>query len=257
MPRSVPAWSDLAATAARLERWLLPAECLLCREPVPASDGDALACAACRSRWHPVPPPWCPRCGQPLDRDQDCRMCQGWPPGLGPMQSAVWLDESARQAVHLLKYEGWWRMGESLARAMHRLEPLAGADLLVPVPLGAARQRRRGYNQGAAIARPLGRLTGVPVAEAALARVRETTTQTRLAPDARRANLAGAFRAGAGVRGRRLVLVDDVFTTGATLAEAAAALVTAGALSVGAVTFARARRPLDDLTTVDHLEDGT
>jgi len=257
VPRSAPPWSDLAATAARLERWLLPPECLLCREPVPTSDGDALACAACRSRWQPVPPPWCPRCGQPRDRDLDCRMCPEWPPGLGPVRSAVWLDSSARQAVHLLKYAGWWRMGESLAMAMRRLEPLASADLLVPVPLGAARQRRRGYNQGAAIARPLGRLAGLPVAEAALARIRETRTQTRLAPDARRANLAGAFRAGAGVRGRRLVLVDDVFTTGATLAEAAGALLAAGALAVGAVTFARALRPLDDLTTVDHLEEWT
>jgi ComF family protein len=148
-------------------------------------------------------------------------------------------------------------MGESLARVMVGLDALAGADALVPVPLGAARQRRRGYNQSAAIAHPLGARTGLVVRESVLARPRETTTQTRLTPDARRANLAGAFRAGAGVRGRRLVLVDDVFTTGATLAEAGRALLDAGALAVTAVTVARARRPLDDLTTADTFKDMT
>lgn len=173
------------------------------------------------------------------------------------MRSAVWLTDSARRAAHLLKYEGWRRLGESMALAMQRLEPLAGADALVPVPLGAARRRRRGYNQSAELARPLGALARLPVHEAALVRVRETATQTRLTPDGRRANLAGAFRAGAGVRGRRLVLVDDVFTTGATLVEAALALLEAGAARVGAVTFARARRPLDDLTTTELIEDWT
>jgi ComF family protein len=184
-------------------------------------------------------------------------MCATWDPRFGPVRSAVWLDDSARRAVHLLKYEGWWRMGESLARVMVGLDALAGADALVPVPLGAARQRRRGYNQSAAIAHPLGARTGLVVRESVLARPRETTTQTRLTPDARRANLAGAFRAGAGVRGRRLVLVDDVFTTGATLAEAGRALLDAGALAVTAVTVARARRPLDDLTTADTFKDMT
>jgi ComF family protein len=169
------------------------------------------------------------------------------------VRTAVWLTDSARRAVHLLKYEGWWRIGESLARGMQRLEGLDAADALVPVPLGRARLRRRGYNQSAAIATPLAALLGIPVQEAALVRRRETATQTRLTPDARRANLAGAFRAGVGVRGRRLVLVDDVFTTGATLGEAGRALLDAGAETVMAVTFARARRPLDHLTIIDSL----
>lgn len=251
------AWTELASGAAALERWLLPPACLLCGEGLAATDDEALACGLCRSRWDPVPAPWCPRCGQPSDPGMECRICPEWPADFGPVRSAVWLGDSARRAVHLLKYEGWWRLGESLARAMRGLEGLAGADALVPVPLGRARLRRRGYNQSAALAGPLGRLAGIPVHEAALARCRETASQTRLTPDARRANLAGAFRAGAGVRGRRLVLVDDVFTTGATLAEAAAALRDAGARTVAAVTFARARRPLDDLTAIDSFEDGT
>lgn len=251
------AWAELTAAAAGLERWLLPPACLLCGEVVARSDGEALACGLCRSRWEAIPAPWCDRCGQPSDAGLECRICPGWPAPFGPVRSAAWLGPGARRAVHLLKYEGWWRMGESLALAMQRLEPLHGIDALVPVPLGAARQRSRGYNQSTAIARPLAALVGVRIAEAALVRRRETASQTRLAPEARRANLAGAFQPGAGVRGRRLVLVDDVFTTGATLVEAATALLAGGAHSVAAVTFARARRPLDDLTAIDSFEDGT
>ena len=110
----------------------------------------------------------------------------------------------------------------------------------MPVPLAAKRLRDRGYNQSEHLARALGRLVAKPVRIDALKRVRETPTQTALTPEARLANVAGAFRA-AGVQGSRVVLVDDVFTTGATLVAAAAALRKAGAAEVNAVTFARAR----------------
>jgi ComF family protein len=145
--------------------------------------------------------------------------------------------------VHRLKYEGWWRVAGALAEAMRGLEPLIGRVCLIPVPLGARRLRMRGYNQSELMAAALGELIGRPVRADLLARRRETRTQTALTPEGRQANVAGAFEARP-VGGLACVLVDDVFTTGATLAEAGAALGRAGAASVDAVTFARAEPPV-------------
>jgi ComF family protein len=232
-----------AEALAGVERWLLPPACLLCQAAVPAREGDALVCGLCRSRWAPVAAPWCERCGQPAFGDLECRQCAGWPEGLARVRSAVWLRGTAREAVHRLKYEGWWRMAGALAAAMRRLEPLTGRVCLIPVPLGGRRLRTRGYNQSERIAAALAALVGRPVRTDLLARRRETRTQTALTPEARQANVAGAFEARP-AGGLACVLVDDVFTTGATLAEAAAALRRSGADRVEAVTFARAESPV-------------
>jgi ComF family protein len=231
--------AHVAQVLAGVERWLLPAACLLCNEPIAERENDALICNLCRLRWRPVPHPVCDRCGQPSFRGLECRLCAGWPAGLSRVRSAVWLEGSARDAVHQLKYEGWSRAAEAMAEAMRGLEPLTPPVSLIPIPLGGRRQRQRGYNQSERIAAAIGARMGLPVRGELLQRVRETRTQTALTPEARHANVAGAFRA-EGVRGLELVLVDDVFTTGATLAAAAAALSAAGARRVAAVTFARA-----------------
>ncbi|MDX2059439.1 MAG: double zinc ribbon domain-containing protein [Gemmatimonadales bacterium] len=225
-----------------VERWLLPPACLLCGEAAGGRGDDPLVCPMCRTRWRRLPEPQCPRCGQPVDGETDCRICEGWPEGFSGVASAVWLDGPARRAVHALKYDGWRRMAESLAVVMDDLRPLRAGVSLVPIPLGAARRRSRGYNQSEAVAGAVGRRRGLPV-EACLVRTRETRSQTSLTPEERAANLKAAFSA----RGRvpaRVVLVDDVFTTGATLRSAAAALLAAGAVSVAAVTFGRAELPL-------------
>jgi ComF family protein len=224
---------------AGVERWVLPAACLLCDRPVPLGDGDALVCGICRSRWRPVSGPMCLRCGQPDPASLECRLCVAWPAGLARVRSAVWLVDGARAAVHRLKYEGWWRIAEPLAEAMRHLEPLTGQVSLIPIPLGLRRLRTRGYNQSERLAVALGKRVGLTVRTDVLSRVRETPTQTALTPEERQANVAGAFGC-RGAAGLRCVLVDDVFTTGATLAEAGAALVAGGAASVEAVTFARA-----------------
>jgi ComF family protein len=182
-------------------------------------------------------------------------LCSEWPAALQLVRSAVWLADGAQQAVHALKYGGLPRVADDLATAMTSMRPATdGPSALVPIPLATKRLRQRGYNQAESLARALGRLWKIPVITL-LNRCRETPTQTTLTPATRLANVAGAFTAGSlGGRltpGRRpgvspdtnYVLVDDVFTTGATLAEAARALEQAGATRVMGVTFARATIP--------------
>jgi ComF family protein len=156
--------------------------------------------------------------------------------------------------VYALKYGGLPRITDDLAAAMAPLRPPSdGPSALIPIPLARKRLRERGYNQSDVLARALARQWRIPVLGEVLARTRETPTQTALTPETRLANVAGAFEARNAKCGMRnfafrlssfeLILVDDVFTTGATLAEAARALELAGATRVMGVTFARAAIP--------------
>ena len=232
----------------------------MCHGLLTPRDAARIVCPLCRQRWRAVRPPWCERCGQPEPHFGPCRLCAEWPAPLTSVRSAVWLDGGARQAVHGLKYGGLPRIADDLAAVMGRLRPETdGPSVLIPIPLARKRLRERGYNQSEELARALARQWRIPVFSDVLVRTRETPTQTALTPGTRLANVAGAFdvrRAAFDVWRRRLqinaardtphaalVLVDDVFTTGATLAEAARALEQAGATRVMGVTFARAAIP--------------
>jgi ComF family protein len=174
----------------------------------------------------------------------------------------VWLDAPARPAVHALKYGGLPRIADDLALAMQSLRPQTDGPsgwALIPIPLAPKRMRVRGYNQSEVLARALARTWRIPVIVDLLVRTRETPTQTALTPGTRLANVAGAFDVRNAKREMRngsagfnfafhisnfaLILVDDVFTTGATLAEAARALEQAGATTIHGITFARATIP--------------
>jgi ComF family protein len=159
------------------------------------------------------------------------------------VRSAVQLDAITRPLVHRFKYQGWWRLSADFAVRMAPMLAQLGPGDLVPVPLGRARQRQRGFNQAEALASALAALSGRAVRPERLARMRETPSQTRLTPEERRANLSEAFQAGS-VSHVPVILVDDVFTTGATLCSAAEALLDAGVPQVAAITFARAGLPL-------------
>jgi ComF family protein len=236
----------VTSAPAAIEQLLLPAECLLCHALLVERDAGRIVCPVCRHRWRPVRPPWCARCGQPEPHFGPCRLCAAWPAALTVVRSAVWLSDGAREAVHALKYAGLPRIADDLAAAMGgALLPTDEASLLVPIPLAPKRLRERGYNQSEALARALSRLWRVPVVDV-LVRSRETATQTALTPETRLANVAGAFSPGRrpGVsRDSNYILVDDVFTTGATLAEAARALEQGGARRVFGITFGRAVIP--------------
>lgn len=250
----------LSSVRSAVEQLLLPAECLLCHALLNPRDADRLVCPVCRHRWKAVRRPWCDRCGQPEPHFGPCRLCAEWPPALQSVRSAVWLAEGGQQAVHALKYGGLPRIADDLALALAPLRPrLDGPSALIPIPLAPQRLRQRGYNQSEVLARALARTWRIPVIVDVLVRTRETPTQTALTPGTRLANVAGAFglriddcglRIGAlpiksAIRNPQftMVLVDDVFTTGATLAEAARALEQAGARRIHGVTFARAAIP--------------
>jgi predicted amidophosphoribosyltransferase len=234
------------ALLVALERFLLPNACVACDRPVADGSPDRMLCGLCRSRLRAVPS-GCSRCGQPLPPIPPCRFCRDWPPALGTARSALWLDGPARPMVHHLKYQGLPALGREMAELIARLVSRPASGLLVPIPLARGRLRARGYNQAAAIARGLAAAWHLPVAEQLLERRRDTGTQTALTPEARSANVAGAFHApprharhADRVHVPAVILVDDVLTTGATLCAAAVALAGAGWPVVHAVTFARA-----------------
>ena len=150
-----------------------------------------------------------------------------------------------REGIHALKYGGSPQLagpfGERMARAWQAGAPDWAADLVAPVPLHAARQRERGYNQSERLATVVARVIASPLERAAMARQRATAQQAQLDRNARQANVAGAFFAQAArVSGRRVLVIDDVYTTGATLRACADALYRAGAADVAALTLARA-----------------
>ena len=154
-------------------------------------------------------------------------------------------NASSRGLVHALKYGGAdylaREMGCLMAVRFCKYPELSAAEIVMPVPLFPKRRRKRGYNQSALLARWLAEETGLMYDETSLARTRDTVSQTKLGRKGRLANMTGAFacKNPAAVKGKVILLVDDVATTGATLEGCAAALKAAGAKKVFAYTFAR------------------
>jgi ComF family protein len=175
------------------------------------------------------------------------------PPYVRAVRSVCWVPEGVGgELVHSLKYDGWHAlstgMGARMARLAFPADVIAERTALVPVPLSRKRERERGFNQSAQLARALSVCLGVPAWDDALVRTHFTSSQTRLTPEERLRNVSGAFRVAgdpARLRGAHLVLVDDVVTTAATLNACAAALFAGGTRIISYVTFGRARLPGD------------
>jgi ComF family protein len=224
----------------------LPRLCASCREPL--GDGKGL-CAHCWSRLSFIEPPYCARLGIPFAYDPGPGLLSmeaiADPPAYDRARAAVRYDDISRALVHSLKYGDRLDlapiMGQWMARSGREL--LIDADALVPVPLHWRRRWARRFNQSAALAGIISELTDVSVVHGGLRRVRATPQQVGKTKAERADNVQGAFRAAAehvvDIAGRRLVLVDDVLTSGATVDACARALRRAGASHVDVLVFAR------------------
>ena len=225
-----------------------PRQCQACGE-TRFCERFAFLCDDCFASAPPIKPPWCDRCGLPFaglaGENFDCPNCRGADLDFERARSAVRFRGVVRRAIHGLKYLGerfWIPALEAwfLAGAAHHLEG-ERVDMVVPVPLHAVRERERGLYQAALLARRLARTRGLPYEPRALERIRATETQTHLDREERQKNLRGAFRVrhSHAVAGRRVLLVDDVLTTGSTLGECATTLRRAGAEPSLVLTLAR------------------
>ena len=236
------AWSHAARLALDIA---LPTLCVACREPV---SGEGV-CAKCWAKLSFIAPPFCPRLGIPFVYDPGPRLLSmeaiANPPAYRRARAAVRYDDVARTLVHSLKYQDRTDLTPAMGRWMARAgrELLDGADMLVPVPLHWRRAWRRRYNQSGALARVIERHAGVRVRGEVLRRVRATEQQIGLSRAQRATNVQGAFQVSADreseVQGRRIVLIDDVLTSGATVDACARALLRARAAQVDVLVFAR------------------
>lgn len=226
---------------------LLPRACVVCEGLLDPNEGET-ACGRCWARLSMLPAPRCDRCGHPMT-GHACRWCDLLPPYVRAARSVCWASGAiGLGVVHALKYQGWHRMARDMGLRMARVDwptdVLEERAALVPVPLSGKRLRARGYNQSECLSRELSKCWGVPTWAGVLTRTRHTETQTRLTPGERLRNVSGAFLACTtarnALRGRHIILVDDVVTTAATLNACAAALCDGGARIVSFVTFGRA-----------------
>jgi ComF family protein len=231
---------------------LLPPQCLTCDAPVGA---PGQLCPACFSRIGFISEPLCARCGVPFvhagqgGRERLCPACRAAPPAWGKARGALVYDDAARRIVLPFKYGDRTEHALFLARFMARAGAalVEAAEVIVPVPLHRRRLIFRRYNQAALLARALGRLAGRAVLADALRRTRPTRPLGELGAAARAETVAGAFAVNPARRprleGRRVLLVDDVMTSGATCGACCGVLLDAGAAGVDVLVAARVPDP--------------
>ncbi len=217
--------------------WLFPPVCGGCKRV------GYRWCPECQQQVRLLPEPVCSTCGLPLSRPGLCISCSAALPPFKALRSWLVFEGPIRQALHSLKYRRNVALGDALAVHLARfaLSLRWPIDAVTAVPSGKQRLSERGYNQVALIARPLAEHLKKRYSQKILARARETRTQVGLAPAQRKQNVAGAFRANPTlVSGSNILVVDDVVTSGATLASCAEALRAAGAREVYALSLTRA-----------------
>lgn len=240
---------------ADLVDFVLRPVCLVCREPVDRwstrymDELRGLLCSRCPEGIEGIPEPICFRCGSPsaIDDGFHCRMCERLPVGLGRMRSATMMDAVSETIVHRFKYQGWKDLADFMVMKILSSpwsdRDFWDGDLLVPVPVSRVRRRERGYNQSELLADRISETIGIPSSSRALERVEWRRPQVGLPFGERLENVRNAFsvpvRSMNSIAGKRIILVDDVVTTGATVSACSRALTKGGAKRVSCVSFGR------------------
>jgi ComF family protein len=238
----------------RLLDVIYPPRCLICREFLPTDSGDEsgaprFLCHPCLSRFRPIVPPLCPVCGRPFPapggEDHLCEACLKHPPAYEATRAPYRFEGPLMEAIHRFKYGGNPSIAHSLGPLLAGFARTWLAEdedrVIMPVPLHPKRLRERGFNQSLLLARHVARELETEVDFLSLRRVRYTPPQTTLPKEARRKNVRGAFQLHnpGPYKGKSVLLVDDVATTGNTLNECARALTRSGCRKVRCLVLAR------------------
>ncbi|MCL2469097.1 MAG: ComF family protein [Alphaproteobacteria bacterium] len=241
----VQPFKGLKPILGKVSDFLWPPLCLACENRVLTAQGF---CAACWKDFPSISAPYCDCCGLPFDIPLEgahlCGACMAQPPVFDQARAALLYKEQSKPLILRLKHADWLHPVPALARFM----AAAGADfwqepdvVLMPVPLHRLRLLKRRYNQAALLARALAALTGKTLLVDGLKRIRATPPQGHFSRGARKGSVQGAFamKKGVSVKGKTIVLVDDVMTSGATASACSAVLKKAGARKVLVLTMAR------------------
>jgi len=229
---------SLQAGAIRRLRTLAPwfeQDCLLCAG---VSNTD-IVCSACAADLPRLQRPSCPRCAMPTPSGETCGHCLKRPPYFDAVHAAFAYDFPLDKLIQSFKYAHRLALGAYFGRQLSML-PHIEADLIIPLPFHRERLRERGFNQAIELARPVCRAWHLPIDATSCTRTRNTTAQAQLPWRQRIKNMRGAFHCSTDLTGKRIILIDDVMTSGASLNECARTLKLHGALEVATLVVARA-----------------
>jgi ComF family protein len=240
-------WNSFRQALAASIDLLLPPACLLCGSLLSSEFSSQSFCQDCLASMPPLSQSHCSCCAQPFTTatsNHHCENCLRRPPPFSKVHAACLYQDNIKKAVQRLKYRGQLTLAKPLGQRLGKT--LAGSgdsfafDLIVPVPLHPNRLRARGFNQALEVARPIARQMSIPLDAALLQRIRKTPQQQGLSASARRSNLHNAFALTSKPSKLRILLIDDVMTTGETVRECSRTLVAGGAEEVQVAVVGRA-----------------